>query len=342
MATCSFGSDNHAGAHPEVLAAIARANEGPAPAYGADPFTEAARARLRALFACPDLEVLFTFSGTGANVLSLACALEPWEAALCADVAHLHVDEACAPERLLGCKILPLRSRDGKLSPEALAPALGWLGDHHHPQAGLLSLTQSTEYGTVYTLDELRALRDAARARGLRIHLDGARLCNAAASLGVGLDAMLEASGADVVSLGGTKNGLLYGEAVLLPRPPRRNLLALQKQTLQQASKMRFIAAQFLALFEGDLWLRSAARANAMARRLGEALGACAGVRLTRPVEANAVFALMPPEQAAALQRDFPFHLWEPGLGEYRLMCSFATRPEDVDALAARLRAVAG
>ena len=223
----SFGSDNHAGAHPEVLAAIAAANTGTAPAYGTDEWTLRARDRLRALFACPQMEVLFTFSGTGANVLSLACALQPWEAALCSDVAHLHVDEACAPERLLGCKIVPVPSRDGKITPADLSPALAWLGDHHHPQAGLLSLTQATEYGTAYQLSELRALRDVARAHGLRVHLDGARLANAAVALDVELPALLEASGADVVSLGGTKNGLLYGEAVLLTRPQPRGLLAM-------------------------------------------------------------------------------------------------------------------
>lgn len=335
----SFGSDNHAGAHPEVLAAIAAANTGTAPAYGADEWTLRARDRLRALFACPQMEVLFTFSGTGANVLSLACALQPWEAALCSDVAHLHVDEACAPERLLGCKIVPVPSRDGKITPADLSPALAWLGDHHHPQAGLLSLTQATEYGTAYQLSELRALRDVARAHGLRVHLDGARLANAAVALDVELPALLEASGADVVSLGGTKNGLLYGEAVLLTRPQPRGLLALQKQTLQQASKMRFIAAQILALFEGDLWQRSAAHANAMARALGEALAADPRVRLTRPVDCNAVFAVLPGDLAAVLGRDFLFHLWEPLRGEYRFMCSFATRPADIAALAQRLAA---
>lgn len=338
MRTCSFGSDNQAGAHPEVLAALARANDGAAPAYGADEITTAARDRLREVFGCPEMEVLFTFSGTGANVLSLALALDPAQAALCADVSHLFVDEAAAPERLLGCKLLPLRSRDGKIAPADLEPYLGWFGDHHRPQAGLVSLTQATEYGTVYTLDELRAWREAARTRGLRVHLDGARLANAAAALGVGPADLLEASGAAAVSLGGTKNGLLYGEAVLLPRPLRGDLAraALHKQTLQQASKMRFIAAQFLALFDGDLWLKSAAHANAMARRLGDGLARHPHVGLTRPVEANAVFAAMPRDLGDALAAEFGFGLWEPAQDEYRLMCSFATRAEDVDELVRR------
>jgi threonine aldolase len=259
---------------------------------------------------------------------------------LCSDVAHLHVDEAGAPERLLGAKLLPVPSTDGKIAPEGLRAYLAWRGDHHHPQPTVLSLTQPTEYGTVYTLAELAALREVARAHGLRIHLDGARLASAVVALDTSLPAMLHHSGADALVLGGTKGGLLFGEAVLLPAGAPRGGLALQKQTLQQAAKMRFIAAQFLALYQGSLWRDNAAHANRMAQELATLLRRYPAIQLTRPVQASAVFAVLPTAWARAVGEHFHLSPWDPLRGELRLMCSFATTTQELrelDALLARL-----
>jgi threonine aldolase len=337
----SFGSDNHAGAHPDILRAIESANAGSEPAYGSDSFTEKARAKFRAEFADPSLEVLFAFSGTGANVLSLVLMLEPNEAVLCSDVAHLHVDEAGAPERLTGNKIITVPSVNGKISPTSLLPFLSWIGDHHRPQPKLLSLTQSTEYGTVYSLEEMRVLRDLAKKHGVKIHIDGARLANAMISLRCSWKEFYEASGADVISFGGTKNGLLFGEVVLLragAQVGQRNLLALQKQFLQQASKMRFLAAQFLAYF--SFWENNAQAANAAARELAAILAENKEIKITKPVEANAVFAIFPEAWRLELAKKFRFYTWDALSSEVRLMCSYATTEQELKAFREALAAL--
>jgi threonine aldolase len=339
MSARGFASDNHAGALPEVLDAVARANVGHAASYGGDEWT----ARVEELFRRelgPDARVALVFNGTGANVVALQAVCRPFEAVVCASTAHLNVDECGAPERVAGLKLLPIEAPDGKLTPELVEPRLVRFGDEHAVQRRVVSITQSTELGTVYTLDEIRALADQAHARGLLLHVDGARLANAAAALGVSLSAVTTEVGVDVVSFGGTKNGLLLGEAVVFLRAGLGDDIAfLRKQSMQLASKMRFIAAQFEVLLTDSLWRRPAAHANAMAARLAEAVAGIPGVRLTQRVEANAVFAVLPPEVAERLQERWHFYVWDDRSGEVRWMCSWDTTEEDVDSFAAALEA---
>lgn len=333
----SFGSDNHAGAHPEILLALERANSGTELPYGFDSYSERALSRFRAEFNDSSLDLLWAFSGTGANVLALAALLSPGEAVLCADASHIHQDEAGAPECLAGAKLLTLPSRDGKISPESAKHYLAWAGDHHRAQPKVVSLTQCTEFGTVYSLEELRAWRDFARERGLKIHVDGARIANALVAIGCGWKDFFEASGADAISFGGTKNGLLLGEAVLLRRGASpHELRGLQKRFLQQSSKARFLAAQFLAYF--DLWQANASAANASAKILSGILAEFPAIRITRPVETNAVFAVIPPPWRVELLKQFKFYVWDSLSGECRLMCSFATKPEELEAFRVALR----
>ena len=332
-----FASDNYAGALPEVLEAIAAANADHAPAYGSDPWTAAAEERFREHFG-PDARAFLVFNGTGANVIGLRAVCQPWSAVVCAETAHLNVDEGGAPERVAGLKLLPVATPDGKLTPELVAPKLVRFGDEHAVQPRVVSITQSTELGTVYSLDEIRALAGQAHEHGMLLHVDGARLANAAAALDVPLRALTTDAGVDALSFGGTKNGLLLGEAVVLLRPGLgEGIEYLRKQSMQLASKMRFLAAQFEALLDGDRWLAAAAHANAMARRLAEALEG-SGVELTQRVEANAVFAVLPPAATARLQERWRFYVWDEATGEVRWMCSWDTTPEDVDAFASDVR----
>lgn len=332
----SFASDNNSGAHPLVLEALAEANAGHAVGYGADPWTERAQAAVADLFG-PDATAYFVFLGTAANVLGLQALVRPFEAVVCADHAHIHVDECGAPERHLGCKLLPLTSDNGKIRPEQLKPLLASHGFEHHSQPRAVSITQATEFGALYTADEVRALADLAHENGMFLHMDGARLANACAAKGLSLKALCADTGVDVVSLGGTKNGLMFGEAVVFLRPGLDGHFRYQrKQAMQLYSKMRFVSAQFLALFGTDLWLENARRANAMAARLARGLERYEDVTVTRPVQTNAVFARLPRQAAHALREDFFFYVWDqvsqPESPEVRWMCSFDTTDEDVDA----------
>ena len=334
----SFGSDNHSGVHPEVLAAIADANAGHAPAYGADPLTDRAIAAVRAHLG-GHAEVAFVFNGTGANLVGLGLALHPWQHVICAESAHIAVDECGAPERLLGAKLVTVRTPDGKLTPELVHGSVTGVGDEHRTQPGAVSITQSTECGTVYTPAEIRALAETAHDLGAVLHLDGARIANAAASLGVPLAAITTDCGVDVLSFGGTKNGLLGGEAVVVLRADLGPGLPYQrKQVGQLGSKGRYLGAQFAALLEGDLWLRNAARANAMARRLADGVRDLPGTSIAWPVEANAVFVQLPGALAEAATR-FGAYPPDEGTGLVRLMCSWDTTEDDIDALLAGLRA---
>ena len=333
----SFGSDNHAPVHPDVLAAIVAANTGDAPAYGADRWT-AELSRLMKDHFGPDAETHLVFNGTGANVLCLGTLLRSYEAVVCADTAHVHTDECGAPERQLGCKLLPAATVDGRLSVESAARLVRGLGDEHHVQPRALSVTQSTELGTRYPLAAVRELADWAHGRGLAVHMDGARLANAAAGLGVSLGEASTGCGVDVLSFGGTKNGALGAEAVVVLRPGLgADLKFRRKQAMQLASKMRYAAAQFVALLTDELWRRNATHANAMATRLASAAAAVPGVKITRPVEANAVFAILPAEAVGPLQADYPFYVWDEATGEVRWMTSFATTEADVDGFVAAL-----
>ncbi len=333
----AFASDNWAGVHPDVLAAIVGANEGHAPAYGADSLTEDAHELFRRHFGA-EAEVYFTFNGTGANVVGLQSLLRPYESVVCASGSHISVDECGAPERFLGSKLLTVDTPDGKLTPELAETVAGGTGDEHHVQPRAVSITQSTEVGTCYTVEEIAALARWAHDRGMLLHLDGARLANAAASLGVGLGAFGTPVGVDVLSFGGTKNGALAAEAVVTFRPDAvTGLRFIRKQSTQLASKMRFVAAQFVALLSDDLWLHNATHANAMARRLAEGARAVPGVEVLHPVQANAVFARLPPIVTEELQALSPFYVWEETTGVVRWMTAFDTDPLDVDGLVGRL-----
>jgi threonine aldolase len=337
-----FASDNNAGVHPEVLAAIAAANEGDVPAYGADPVTARAVARFREHFG-PAVEIAFVFNGTAANVLGLQAMLRPWEAVICAETAHINVDECGAPERFTGCKLLAVPTRDGKLRPGDLDPLLKNFGVEHHAQPRVVSITQATEYGTVYTPDEVRALAEHARRHGLYLHMDGARIANAAASLGLPLRALTADAGVDVLSFGGTKNGGMVGEAVVFLDPAlARDFAFVRKQGMQLASKMRFVAAQYEALLSGDLWCRIASHANRLARRLADGMRDLPGVAITQPVEANAVFATLPSGRIAALQECYSFYVWDEARSEVRWMTHFATTDAEVDDFVACARRVLG
>ena len=330
-----FGSDNHAGVLPEVLEAIAAVNDGHAESYGHDRYSEGVADGLAGRFG-DDAAAFFVFNGTGANVVALRAMCRPWEGVICAETAHLHVDEGGAPERMGGIKLLTVPAPDGKLTPDLVAPRLVRFGDEHAVQPRVVSITQSTEMGTLYTPAEIAALAEQAHAHGLLLHVDGARLTNAAAALDVPL---AEAAGAaDAVSVGGTKAGLIFGEAVVLRGPEVAAAVPyLRKQSMQLPSKMRFVAAQFDALLKGDRWRAAAGHANAMARRLADAVGDA--VTITQPVQANAVFAILAPERAARLREEWFFYTWDEATGEVRWMCSWDTTEEDVEAFAEAVRA---
>ncbi|MFF3948479.1 threonine aldolase family protein [Streptomyces sp. NPDC001902] len=332
-----FASDNYAGVHPEVLAAIALANGGHQVAYGEDDYTAHLQEVFRGHFG-PRAEAFPVFNGTGANVVALQALTERWGAVVCAASAHINVDEGGAPERMGGLKLLTVPTPDGKLTPELIDREAWGFDDEHRAQPQVVSITQSTELGTCYTPEEIRAICDHAHERGLAVHLDGSRIANAAATLGVPLREFTTDAGVDVLSFGGTKNGLLLGECVVVLNPERvRAMKHLRKLSMQLASKMRFVSVQFEALLAGDLWLRSAGHANAMARRLESAVRAVEGVTVVRPVQANAVFARLPREVSERLQKRYRFYFWDESTGEVRWMCSFDTTEEDVDSFAAAL-----
>lgn len=338
-----FASDNNSGAHPEILAAIAAANEGHVVAYGDDAHTAAARQLFKQHFG-EQAEAFLVFNGTGANVLALQALARPHQAVICPETAHLNLDECGAPERIAGVKLLTVEAPDGKLTPELAAEKVTRVGDQHASQPRVLCISQATELGTVYRAEEIRALADLAHEREMVLHVDGARLANAAASLEVPLRALATDAGVDALSFGGTKNGLLAGDAVVFLRPELADdFLFIRKQSMQLASKMRFLAAQFEALLDGDLWLRCASHANAMARRLADAISGIDGVGIAHPVEANGVFATLP---AAAIERlrselpgEVPFYVWDEPTGTVRLMCSWDTTAGDVDGLASAMAA---
>ena len=331
-----FGSDNHSGVHPEVLAAIAEANAGHAHAYGDDPWTQRATEALAAHLG-GDAQVAFVWNGTGANVVGLTAACRSWESVICAETAHINTDECGAPEHMADVKLVPVSTPDGKLTPELVRPQLAGFGFEHHAQPRVISVSQVSELGTVYTPAELRALADLAHQKGMLLHVDGARLANAAASLGCSLAELTVDAGVDVLSLGGTKNGMLAGEAVvLLGDAHTDDLRYARKQSAQLASKMRFVAAQFIAMYEGDLWLRCATNANTMARRLAEG-AAAKGVEMPYSAQANEVFALLPEDRVGELAARFHFYTWQdkfaPGQALVRWVTSWDTTADDVDAL---------
>jgi threonine aldolase len=317
-----------------VLAAIARVNVGHAFGYGHDQYTRRVQTLLAEQFG-ERAQAFFVFNGTGANVLALRASCRRFEAAICASTAHINVDECGAPEVIAGVKLLTTETEHGKLTPERVTELIARAGDEHAVQPRVVSVSQCTELGTLYTVAELGALAQLAHARGLLVHMDGARLANAAASLGVPLRSLTAEVGVDILAFGGTKNGLLGGEAVVILTPELADgFQYLRKQSLQLASKMRFLAAQFEALLADELWRRSASHANAMALRLADAVRELPGLTVTRPVQTNAVFATLPAQATAALQDQFGFYVWDAARGEVRWMCSWDTTEDDVDVFA--------
>jgi threonine aldolase len=317
----TFASDNYAGVHPEVMNALMQANQAHAPAYGADEFTERAVAKFRALFG-EGIEVFFAYNGTGANVLGLSALTQSY--------------------KFMGCKLVTIPTRDGKIYPQEIEARIQRVDDQHHPQARVISISQTTEYATVYTVDEVRAIADVARKYNLYLHMDGSRISNAAVALGRDFREFTVDAGVDVLSFGGTKNGMMFGEAVVFFKPElARHFKYIRKQGMQLHSKMRFISSQFEALLSNDLWKRNAAHANRMARLLEAELRE-AGIPLTQKVDANGLFALMPPAVTGVMQQEHFFYVWNEKTGEVRLMCAFDTTEETVKNFGRKLRELTG
>ena len=335
-----FASDNNAGVHPEILEAIVRANEGHTIAYGDDPYTASALSALKRVFG-KDTDAYFVFIGTAANVLGLDAMTRPYHSIICAGTSHIHEDECGAPERWTGCKLLPVETPDGKLTVEGIRKHVRGLDFEHHSQPGVVSITQATEMGTVYTPDEIRDITEYAHASGMLVHMDGARISNAAASLDTGLRELTSGTGIDVLSFGGTKNGMMYGEAVVFFNTEiSTDFKYLRKQGMQLASKMRFIAVQLERYLEDGLWLKNARHANRMARLLEEKTRSIPGVNITRKVEANAVFARIPAGIVEALRKEYFFYVWDEAVSEVRWMCSYDTTEEDVHGFASKIREI--
>jgi threonine aldolase len=326
----SFASDNNAGIHPNILKAIAAANQGHVVGYGEDAYTEAAVRRFKQHFG-KEIEVFFAFNGTAANCLALKALTESYHAVLCGESAHVYTDECGAPEKFTGCKLVPISTPDGKLTVDLIAQAYHGIGDQHHVQPRAVSITQATEVGTIYKPEEVRAVARFAHDHEMFLHMDGARIANAAVRLGLTLRQATRDLGVDVLSFGGTKNGAMGAEAVIFfDKKLSRNFLYVRKQAMQLASKMRFIAAQFDALLAGELWRRNAERSNRMAALLQKELRKIAQIKIVYPVEANGVFAQIPRQMIRKIQKRYFFYVWNEEQSLVRWMCSFDTTEEDV------------
>lgn len=333
-----FASDNSAPVHPDVMAAIAAANEGHAISYGDERWTREATKSVQSIFGRRS-RTAFVYNGTGANVLGIQAAIAGYHGIVCADVSHIHTDECGAPERFTGAKLLAVPTSDGRMTAEQVLRELHAIGVEHHSQPRVVSLTQSTELGTVYAPELVREIAKVCHRNDLLLHVDGARIANAAVALDAGLNEITGKLGVDILSLGGTKNGMMFGEAVVFFRPELANAFPyIRKQGMQLASKMRYIAAQFSALFGGDLWRRLATQANTMAGTLAAELRSVPRVDIVYPVEANAVFARLPKDAIEAAQQEVFFYVWDEESSVVRLMCSYDTTIEDVERLVAAIR----
>lgn len=334
-----FASDNNAGIHPDILGAIQAANIGHATGYGDDPWTTEAKLKFQEHFG--DVEVFFVYGGTPANVLSLQAMTHSFNGIICSDIAHINMDECGAPEKFTGCKLLPIASPDGKITPMQIRKQSHGIGDEHHVQPRIVSITQATEYGTVYSRKEIEIITGYAHNNDMFVHMDGARIANAAVALGVELSDITQKAGIDALSFGGTKNGMMYGEAVIFfNKSLAANFKYIRKQGMQLASKMRFISAQFTALLSHDLWRKNAAHANRIAQNLAAQLQAIPVVRITQRVQANAVFAMIPKMIIPQLQEEYFFYVWNEERNEIRLMTSFDTTEEDVKDFVALLQKI--
>lgn len=327
----SFGSDNHSGIHPDILEAIAKANSGDCVAYGEDAHTERAIEKFREHFGS-DIDVYFVFNGTGANTLALKTVTRSFNAVIAAETAHINVDECGAPENFTGCKIKWLKTPDGKLTPELMEPLFHGRGDQHHVQPKVISITQTTELGTAYTVEEIKNIANFAHSRGMLLHIDGARIANAAVGLGLTMKEITSDCGADILSFGGTKNGMGFGEAVIFfNKALSADFMFVRKQGMQLASKMRFISAQFEALLSNELWLKNARHSNSMAKYLEKKIADIQQLKVCYPVEANALFVQMPKELIAPLQKEYFFYVWDEDKSVVRWMTSFNTTEKDID-----------
>ena len=333
-----FASDNNAGVHPDILKEIISANSGHVIGYGDDPYTEKAKELFKAHLG-PDTEVFFVFTGTAANVLGLSGVTHSWNSVITAFTAHIEQDECGAPEKFTGCKVLTVDAPDGKISVEMLLKHMHGFNFEHHSQPRVISITQTTEMGTVYTVKEIGLLSDYAHENGMLLHMDGARIANAAVTLDLPFREFTTGAGVDILSFGGTKNGMMYGEAVCFLKPGiSKDFKYIRKQGMQLASKMRFISAQYLAYFNNDLWKRCASHSNAMAILLSEKINKIGRIRITQTVESNGVFAIIPENIAEKVSKTYFFYPWNEQISEYRLMTSWDTTEEDIDNFVALLK----
>jgi len=333
-----FASDNNAGVHPEILKEIASANGDHAVGYGNDIWTEKAKELFREQLG-KDAEVYFVFTGTAANTLGLSGVTRPWNSIITAFTAHIEQDECGAPEKFTGCKVLTVDTPDGKIKPEMLSRHMHGFDFEHHSQPKVISVTQATEMGTVYSVDEIKSLADFVHEKGMYVHMDGARIANAAITLNLPFSAFTTEAGVDILSFGGTKNGMMYGEAVcFLKKGLSVDFKYIRKQGMQLASKMRYISAQYIAYFRNDLWKRNASHSNSMALILAENIKGLKRIRITQPVESNGVFAIIPKEIAEEVRKSYFFYPWNELTSEYRLMTSWDTTEEDIENLVALLK----
>jgi threonine aldolase len=326
-----FASDNNAGVHPDILKEIISSNSGHVKGYGDDPYTEKAKELFKEHLG-PDTEVFFVFTGTSANVLGLSGVTRSWNSIITAFTAHIEQDECGAPEKYTGCKVLTVDTPDGKIRVEMLSKHMHGIDFEHHSQPRVISITQTTEMGTVYTVEEVKSLANYAHNNGMLLHMDGARLANAAVTLELPFRAFTTDAGVDILSFGGTKNGMMYGEAVCFLKPGISNdFKYIRKQGMQLASKMRYISAQYLAYFNNDLWKRCASHSNSMAKLLEDKIRKLGKIRITQAVESNGVFAIIPKTVAEKVCKTYFFYPWNEQISEYRLMTSWDTTEEDID-----------
>lgn len=325
-----FASDNNSGVHPNILASMSNVNEGHQVGYGDDQFTKQAGQLFKLHFG-ENAATYFVFNGTGANIVGLQSVMHSYQAVICSSTAHIHVDECGAPEKFSGAKLIAIETNDGKLTPEKILPHLHGFGFEHHSQPRVISITQSTEMGTVYSIPEIETLAKLAHKHNMLLHVDGARIANAAVSLNTTFKAMLCNTGVDIVSFGGTKNGMMFGEAiVILNSDLAKNIRFYRKQASQLYSKMRYIAAQFIAYFENDLWRSNALHANQMAQKLADAVSEIQEIKITQEVQSNGVFAIVPKHIIEPLQEQYFFYPWDENKNEVRWMTSFDTTDDDI------------
>jgi threonine aldolase len=325
-----FGSDNHSGVHPDIMKAIESVNSGYAVAYGDDEYTARAIDKFKEHFG-KDIDVYFTGNGTAANILGLKSVTNSFNSIYCAETAHMNVHECCGPEKFTGCKLTVIPTPDGKLTVDLLKPYVIGFGDPHMAQPKVVAITQATECGTVYTIEEIKALSDFTHKNNMILHVDGARLSNAAASLNVGFKELSKDAGVDVLSFGGTKNGMMFGDAVVFfDKKHSKNFEFIRKQGMHLTSKMRFISAQFEALLSNELWLKNARHANEMAQLLYNGIKDIPGLKVTQKVEVNAVFAQLPMDKIKNIQKKYGFHIFNYDKSEVRWMCSFNTTERDI------------